>query len=145
MVVLRKGSPLVNWFAARNQDGVLSHREWTAFRLPRGSRLSWAGCSQPLGKSLSRKAIAAVLLPKRFDHGCFAGGLAIGERLAARNQDGVLSHREWTAFRLPRGSRLSWAVAVNHWESSLSRKAIAAVLLPKRFDHGCSAGGVRHW
>ncbi len=41
--------------------------------------LSWAGCSQPLGKSLSRKAIAAVLLPKRFDHGCFAGGLAIGE------------------------------------------------------------------
>ncbi len=36
----------------------------------------------------------------------------------------------------------SGLVAVNHWESPLSRKAIAAVLLPKRFDHGCSAGGL---
>ncbi len=110
------------------------------------------GCREVLGypglvavnhweSPLSRKAIAAVLLPKRFAHGCFAGGLAIGERLAARNQDGVLSHREWTAFRCREVLGYPGLVAVNHWESLLSRKAIAAVLLPKRFDHGCFAGG----
>ncbi len=91
---------------------------------------------------LSRKAIAAVLLPKRFAHGCFAEGLAIGELVSGPNQDGVLSHREWTAFRLPRGSGLSWAGCSQPLGKSLSRKAIAAVLLPKRFDHGCSAGGL---
>ncbi len=79
MVALRVGLPVVNCIAARNQNGVLSHREWTTLRSPRGSGLPWAGCSQPLGKSLSRKALAAVLLPKRFDHGCSAGGLASGE------------------------------------------------------------------
>ncbi len=40
MLALAKESclPVVNWFAARNQDGVLSYREWTTFALPGTSR-----------------------------------------------------------------------------------------------------------
>ncbi len=44
-----------NWLVAQNQDGVLSHREWTV-------------CS-PCEIALSRKALAAVLLLTDFHPG----------------------------------------------------------------------------
>ncbi len=80
-----------NWLAARNQDGVLSHREWTV-------------CS-PCEIALSRKALAAVLLltafhPRRTSYVgltilyCIRGGQPMDNWLAAQNQDGVLSYRE---------------------------------------------------